>query len=214
MKKIAYFGNFFECVQGISKNHRLVYVIFERNKENDRIVRFCRDNNITYKRVETSDEIIALLPAIGKKQPDFFLVGSFGIIFNKEIIHFPRYATINVHPGILPDYRGRHPLPQAILNREAKAGVTVHVMTESIDRGDILATKSIDLDYNTSYRQNEKRLLSLLPKLVDEGIRRYLSERSVKLTSAGAYYKPLPKYLIDKIVNAETLKEIFNASRH
>lgn len=60
-------------------------------------------------------------------------------ILGDAIIQAPTKAAINVHPSLLPDYRGGSPLLWQLLREETATGATVHLLTEGIDQGDILA---------------------------------------------------------------------------
>lgn len=81
-----------------------------------------------------------------KLNADVVLVGTWGEKFKKHIIDIPKIATINVHPSLLPKYRGPNPYLQAIKNLETKSGVTFHLMDEEYDTGPILLQKSVDIE--------------------------------------------------------------------
>ncbi len=76
---------------------------------------------------------------------DIILVGTWHEKLKKEIIDLPTIATINVHPSLLPKYRGPNPYIQTILHGEKQSGVTVHIMTEEYDKGPILAQQKVDI---------------------------------------------------------------------
>lgn len=80
-----------------------------------------------------------------KLNPDIVLVGSWGEKFKKEIINFPKVAMINVHPSLLPKYRGPNPYIHVIKNKEKKSGVTFHLIDENYDSGAILMQKTVDI---------------------------------------------------------------------
>lgn len=108
-----------------------------------------------------------------KLNADIILVGTWREKLKKEIIDLPKIATINVHPSLLPKYRGPNPYIQTILHGEKQSGVTFHLMTSELDRGPILAQSKIDiLPCDTAKELKEKtvfqaRLLAceLLKKL-------------------------------------------------
>jgi methionyl-tRNA formyltransferase len=70
--------------------------------------------------------------------PDLVVVVAFGQILPKEMLEQPRLGCINVHPSLLPKYRGAAPLNWTILRGEKKTGVTIMQMDEGMDSGDIL----------------------------------------------------------------------------
>lgn len=76
---------------------------------------------------------------------DIVLVGSWGEKLKKSIINLPKLATINVHPSLLPKYRGPNPYLQSIKHLEKESGVTFHLMDENYDTGPILLQKKIEI---------------------------------------------------------------------
>ena len=60
----------------------------------------------------------------------------------KEILNIPKYGGINLHPSLLPKYRGTFSCPWAIINNEKKTGITYHFMNEKFDDGKIVLQKS------------------------------------------------------------------------
>ncbi len=70
---------------------------------------------------------------------DFFIVASYGQIISPELLRLAKLGTINVHPSLLPKYRGATPLQSAILNGESETGVTLIELDEQLDHGPILA---------------------------------------------------------------------------
>lgn len=76
---------------------------------------------------------------------DLFIVASYGKIVPKVILDMPKYAVLNIHPSLLPKYRGPSPLQEQILNDEKKVGVTVMLMDVEIDHGPIIAQEKIDI---------------------------------------------------------------------
>lgn len=70
--------------------------------------------------------------------PDIVFVSSWGEKFSPETIKIPKIGTINLHPSLLPKYRGPNPYFQAIRHGEKETGLTFHLMDESFDTGAIL----------------------------------------------------------------------------
>lgn len=77
---------------------------------------------------------------------DFFLVASFGKLLPKKILDLPKKGCINIHPSLLPKFRGPSPYVSAILADERATGVTLMLMAEKMDAGPILAQAKIELD--------------------------------------------------------------------
>lgn len=77
---------------------------------------------------------------------DVVFVGTWSEKLKKSIIDLPKIATINVHPSLLPKYRGPNPYLQAIKHMEQESGATFHLMDENLDTGAILLQKKIKID--------------------------------------------------------------------
>jgi len=80
---------------------------------------------------------------IKKYNSDIFLVASYGKIIPRDILDLPIYKTLNIHPSLLPKYRGPSPIQEQILNDEASVGITLMQMDEQVDHGAIIIQKEI-----------------------------------------------------------------------
>ena len=69
---------------------------------------------------------------------DLWISAGYSIILTADALAIPRLGAINVHPSLLPAYRGSHPIYWAMFDRE-RVGVTIHQMVPQVDAGDILA---------------------------------------------------------------------------
>jgi len=206
--KIGFFGNFYEAFLDLTKDYNIKFVIFEENKENNKIIQYCNLNNIRYFFVKNREDIKKVIAKFN--DIDLFVVASFGIIFDKLILDFPKISTLNIHPGILPKYRGRHPLPQAILNKEKFMGITAHIMTLEIDKGKVVNMTKLKINYDKSYEYNAKLLLKSLKNFVKEAINNLLKEKYLPIDEKNSnYYSPLPKEKLELICNSKKLKELY-----
>lgn len=85
------------------------------------------------------------IQAIEQLHPDLFVVAAYGKIIPKALLHIPRYGAINVHPSLLPQYRGASPIQEALLHGDTKTGITLIQMDEEMDHGPILAQEKIPI---------------------------------------------------------------------
>jgi methionyl-tRNA formyltransferase len=106
---------------------------------------------------------------------EFGLLAAFGKIIPKEVIDKFKKGIINVHPSLLPKYRGPNPIREVILNGEKETGVTLFLIDELVDHGPIIAQKKIELKGNENYLELEEKLGILGGKLFNETIEKYLS---------------------------------------
>lgn len=88
-----------------------------------------------------------------KLNPDIMIVASWSEKIDKSTFDIPKIATINVHPSLLPQYRGPNPYMQTILNGETKSGVTFHLMDEKFDSGAILDQRTVEITPSDTGRE-------------------------------------------------------------
>ncbi len=93
--------------------------------------------------------------------PDMVVLVAFGQILPKDIIDGPPLGCINVHPSLLPRYRGAAPINWALIRGETKTGVTIMRMDEGVDSGDILIQEEIALEQGETYDRLHDRLAVL-----------------------------------------------------
>lgn len=89
---------------------------------------------------------------------DLFIVASYGKIMPAVFVNMPPKKTLNVHPSILPRYRGAAPLPTSILEDAKKTGVTIMRMDEEMDHGPILAIKEVEIREWPIYEEFEEMM--------------------------------------------------------
>ncbi len=75
-----------------------------------------------------------------------FIVASYGKIIPNAIIEMPVHKTLNIHPSLLPQYRGASPLPTAILEDTKITGVSIMQLDAEMDHGPIIVQKSININ--------------------------------------------------------------------
>ncbi len=97
-----------------------------------------------YQPEKASDD--SFIEKINKLSADVFVVVDYGQILSKQVLDIPKKYAINLHPSLLPKYRGATPINQTILNGDNVAGVTVINMTERMDAGEIILQDRVDID--------------------------------------------------------------------
>lgn len=101
-----------------------------------------------------------------KNNIDLMLVGTWREKITREIFETPRLASVNVHPSLLPKYRGPNPYLQTIKNRERFSGFTFHLIDEKFDSGAILYQKRVEIQpYYTSKELREKTVFEVRQSL-------------------------------------------------
>jgi len=88
---------------------------------------------------------------------DLVIIGTWQEKISKKTFDIPAIATVNVHPSLLPKYRGPNPYLQTILHGEEFSGVTIHLLNENYDAGAILKQEKVRIfDTDTSKELRER----------------------------------------------------------
>lgn len=103
---------------------------------------------------------------IAELQPDLAVVAAYGQILPKEILEIPKYGFLNVHPSLLPKYRGPSPIQTAILNGDTETGVTIMLLDEKMDSGPILTNNKLQITNYKTYAELHDELAELGAKLL------------------------------------------------
>ncbi len=90
--------------------------------------------------------------------PDLVVLAAYGQLLPKEITDRPPLGCLNIHPSLLPKYRGAAPINRAIINGEKVSGVTIMQMTEELDAGDIILQEETPIGEDETFDQLQDRL--------------------------------------------------------
>ncbi len=101
---------------------------------------------------------------------DIFLTAAFGKILPKEILELPPLGALNVHPSLLPKYRGPSPIQTAIFNGDSKTGVSIILMTEKMDAGPVVLQKEIEIAPKETSESLHSKLAKLAGQILPEAI--------------------------------------------
>ncbi len=80
---------------------------------------------------------------LSRSDADLFVVAAFGLIFGRKTLEIPRLGAINVHPSLLPKYRGASPIMAAIESGDEVTGVSLMVMDSGIDTGAVVSVEQV-----------------------------------------------------------------------
>ena len=132
------------------------------------------------KELAAAHEIPALQPArlrdpdaiaeVSNLQPDLQIVAAYGQIIPVEILDLPAHGTLNVHASLLPRWRGASPISAAILHGDSETGVTIMLVDETEDTGDILRQRATAIGPEEDAGQLSDRLAEMGAGLLVETI--------------------------------------------
>ncbi len=114
------------------------------------------------------DDIVKTLPDY---RPDLFVVASFGLIVPKWVLDMPSVGPINVHPSLLPLYRGPSPIQWAILSGNEMTGISLIRMNEKMDEGDVIYQEQVMINEGENCialsQRLSARVAGILPDVFD-----------------------------------------------
>ncbi len=139
-------------------------------------------NNIPMLQPEKLNE--EFIKELKSQNWDLSIVTAYGKIISQEILDIPQKGTLNVHPSLLPKYRGATPIHSPILNGDKETGVSIILLDEKMDHGPILSQKTYPLWENSvsempSESELEKSLAKLGGEMLSEIITKWLNDEIV-----------------------------------
>jgi methionyl-tRNA formyltransferase len=105
---------------------------------------------------------------IRREEFDLFVVASYGRILPQALLDLPRLGALNVHPSLLPKYRGATPLQTAIASGERETGVSIMLMDSGLDTGDLVLVRRVAIEPQETYGELHDRLAVIGADLLRE----------------------------------------------
>ena len=144
-------------------------------------------------------------------RPDFLIAVAFGNLIPDRLLSLPKISSVNIHPSLLPKYRGPAPIQWALINGENETGVTIMTLDSGMDTGDILISEIETIRPDDTSADLHDRLAergaSLLIKALDGLLSGSITPRPQN--SSEATYAPLLKKadgLIDWSIPSEKIE--------
>lgn len=103
--------------------------------------------------------------------PNIVIVVAFGQILSPDFLSIPGICSLNLHPSLLPRYRGAAPIPRAIIRGDRETGVTIQRIEKGIDEGRIIIQERISISLYDTAKDLEERLSLLGAKLLLKAIK-------------------------------------------
>jgi methionyl-tRNA formyltransferase len=132
---------------------------------------------------------------IASESVDLFALASYGRILPQSLLDRPRVGALNVHPSLLPKYRGATPIQTAIRSGDTETGVSIMLMDAGMDTGDLVLQRVVGIEPNETYGELHDRLALIGAELLGEAIE--LAERGAlprtPQTGEASTTKPLRK---------------------
>ena len=134
-----------------NSNHEIIGVVTNPDKPKGRgmklayseVKEYALSKNIKIFQPQKIRNNPEFIEEIKKLNPDIICVVVYGKFLPKELLEIPKYGCINVHPSLLPKYRGAAPIQWAIINGDEKTGVCTMYLNEEMDAGDVILREEI-----------------------------------------------------------------------
>ncbi len=125
-----------------------------------------------------SPEVIETLRGLA---PEVSVTVAYGKIIPSEVIELPPLGSINVHPSLLPKYRGASPIEAAILNGDTETGISVMYLSMELDAGDLILQRRVPIAPDDTARTLETRLAQVAADALVEALRLIAAGRAPRI---------------------------------
>lgn len=115
----------------------------------------------------------AFLQTLRELSPDVFVIVAYGRIMPEALLTLPPLQSVNVHPSLLPKYRGPSPMQAALAKGDKVTGVSIMKIDAEMDHGPILAQETIDISEKETVESLTEKVVALGDPLLRETLRAY-----------------------------------------
>jgi methionyl-tRNA formyltransferase len=115
-----------------------------------------QDQNVPIFDPEKLDE--DFIRTLKNLEPDLFVVAAYGMFLPDELLRIPRFGVLNLHPSLLPKYRGPAPIQNAILNGDDETGMSFMLLDEKMDHGPIIYQTKLVITQQDNFETLGKKL--------------------------------------------------------
>jgi len=174
--KVVFFGSsryVLPIIEVLKNNFDLTLVVTTEKQSADAVPKFCLENKIPYISISSFDD-----KKIGS---EIGIVADFGLMIPSKILNAFEHGLLNIHPSLLPKYRGPTPVQAAILNGETKTGITIIKLDEEMDHGPILLQVEEPIAAFDTAETLYERLFKIGAELLSQNINKYIKGQ-IKLT--------------------------------
>lgn len=149
------------------------------------------------------EETISLLKKIN---PDIIITISYGGFIGKEIRKMPPFGVLNIHPSLLPKYRGATPIQSALLNGDKETGVSIFKINARMDAGPVLFMQKYPLPEDWNFTRLEEFLSEQSAEDMIKTLHLINSLHSVDQYNCLLYSQPIDNVVHTDKVTRETMK--------
>ena len=205
-----------------NSNHEIIGVVTNPDKPKGRgmklayseVKEYALSKNIKIFQPQKIRNNPEFIEEIKKLNPDIICVVVYGKFLPKELLEIPKYGCINVHPSLLPKYRGAAPIQWAIINGDEKTGVCTMYLNEEMDAGDVILREEILIGKEDTTGDLWYKLSNIGAKLLVKTVDMISNGTAPRIPQVG---EPVLAPMIDKELSKinwnKTSEEIRNLTR-
>ena len=171
-KQFCCIKHYFRCIKSnfnaSNLNDSIFYVPVVSNKKNATGLKIAKKNKILTKIISQSflnAEQKKIAKILIKKNIRFICLAGFMKILSPYFLNFFKNKIINIHPSLLPKYKGLNTHHRALKAKEKFSGCTIHFVSKKLDSGKIIAKKKVKIFKKDTLQKLEKRVLKEENKL-------------------------------------------------
>ena len=159
------------------KNSKIKINLIISNNKNAKGLYFARKNKINFLIVNYKNKKIAeqkILFNLKKNNVDLICLAGFMKILSKRIIDKYKGRILNIHPSLLPKYKGLNTHKRVIKNKEKFTGCSVHLVNSKLDSGKVISQKKIKILKNDNEKTLANRLLKIENQLYPKALKKLI----------------------------------------
>lgn len=179
--RVVFFGSsryVVPVVETLYNTFDLPLVVTTEQNRRDAIPFYCITKKIEYLPVRKSADLIANYQIAGATA-SIGVVADFGLLIPAQTMNVFEYGIINIHPSLLPKYRGPTPVQSAILNGDRTTGVTIIKLDKYLDHGPVIAQLEEEIKPSDTAKSLYERLFTVGAELLIKTLNRYETSQVV-----------------------------------
>ncbi len=159
------------------RNSPIKIVLIITNNKKAKGIYFAKKNKIKFLIINYKNKVKAerkVLINLKKYKIDLVCLAGFMKILSNKILNFYKNRILNIHPSLLPKYKGLNTHKRVINNKEKFTGCTVHLVNSSLDSGKIILQKKIKVLKNDNEISLSKRVLDVENLIYPQAIKKFI----------------------------------------
>lgn len=179
------FGSNLQALIDYNNKHGLngdIVLVFSNNKDafalerakKNKIKAVFMDPARYSSREQYDSEIIEMLE---EEKIDLVVLAGYMFLLSQEFVHRFKNKILNIHPAILPSFKGTHGIKDAYRYGVKVTGVTVHFVDEGLDSGPIILQEAVDIDPDDSVEELEEKIHKVEHKIYPEAVKYFCENR-------------------------------------